>query len=385
MHAELVFSSVHHFEEVVPFLRKPALLPEKRGGAVNRERVDELSQRVIEHVNGAMTSLNHYIGYRLGLYQALARSGASTPEELAEGTGLRERYVREWLSCMAAGRYVDYDSERGRFSLSAEQAAVLVDEGDPAYTIPFVAYIPSFASTLGNVMEAFRTGSGVPYREYGADMVEAQGMGYRPMYVSRLVGDWIPAIPDVERRLRGRGRIADVGCGMGWASIALAKGFPQVSIDAVDPDEVSIAEARRHAQEAGVSDRIRFHEASIEEAPLQGPYDLVTAFEVLHDLAYPVRALRRMKELASPSGTVLIADEAVGDSLEENCHFLGHLYYNFSVLHCLPQSMAFPDSAATGTVMTPSTLRRYASEAGFRTVDILPIENPMFRFYRLTP
>jgi 2-polyprenyl-3-methyl-5-hydroxy-6-metoxy-1,4-benzoquinol methylase len=134
-----------------------------------------------------------------------------------------------------------------------------------------------------------------------------------------------------------------------------------------------------------VGARIAFHAATAEEAALAGPYDLVTAFECLHDMAYPVRALRRMRELASPGGTVLIADEAVGETLEENRSFVGQLNYNFSVLHCLPQAMVFPDAAGTGTVIRPSVVRAYAREAGFTGIDVLPIDHPLWRFYRLTP
>ena len=358
---------------------------ERKVNVMDQQKVDALAERIITELNSAMSCLNLYIGHRLGLYQALAADGAMTTNELAKRTQYSERYLREWLSCMVAGGYLDYDPEPGRFSLSPEHATVLLDRDNPAYTIPWVAFIPSFASVLSQVLEVFRTGGGVPYEAYGPDMVEAQGMGNRPTYVNHYVSKWIPAMPDIETRLKAGGRVADIGCGMGWSSIALARGFPEIQIDAVDSDKASIVEAKRHAKEAGVSERIVFHDMSSEQASLQGPYDLVTAFEVLHDLAYPVKVLRRMRELALPNGAVLIADEAVGDSLEENRNFLGHFFYNFSVLHCLPQAMAFPESAATGTVITPSTVRNYSKDAGFAKVDVLPIEHPFFRFYRLTP
>ena len=234
-------------------------------------------------------------------------------------------------------------------------------------------------------MEAFRTGGGVPYEAYGADTLEAIGMGNRPMFVNDYVSKWIPAMPDVEARLRAGGSVAEIGCGGGWSSISLARGFPNIQIDAVDLDAASIEQAQQNAVQAGVADRIAFYHASAEEAPLNGPYDLVTAFECVHDMAYPVPALIRMRELAGPSGVVLIADEAVGDSLDENRNFLGHFMYNFSVLHCLPQAMVFPKAAGTGAVMGPAKLRAYAEEAGFAQIEVLSIENPFWRFYRLTP
>jgi 2-polyprenyl-3-methyl-5-hydroxy-6-metoxy-1,4-benzoquinol methylase len=205
------------------------------------------------------------------------------------------------------------------------------------------------------------------------------------MFVNDYTSSWVPAMPDVESKLKQSGRVAEVGAGVGWSSISMAKGFPKVKIDSIDIDGESIRQAKANAQKAGVADRITFHHSPIEKVGLTGSYDLVTAFECLHDMAYPIDALKKMRELAGTTGTVLIADEAAGDSLEENCNFLGHLFYNFSVLHCLPQAMVFPGAAGTGTAIRPSKVQEYARAAGFQGVEVLPIENPFWRFYRLTP
>jgi len=351
---------------------------------MDQKKVDAFAERLLNEVNAAMSCLNLYLGHRLGLYQAMAAAGPVTPAELAARTGYAERYLREWLECMVVGDYLEHEAATGRFSLAPEQAAVFLDRDSPTYIAPFLCWTPSLAGILTPLMEAFRSGGGVPYEAYGADALEAIGMGNRSMFVNDYVARWMPAMPDIEARLQAGGRVAEIGCGVGWSSISLAQGFPNTRIDAVDLDAASIEQAQRNAQQAGVGDRIVFHLSSAEEAPMHGPYDLVTAFECLHDMAYPVKALRRMHELAAPNGVVLIADEAVGDSLEENHNFLGHWNYNFSVLHCLPQAMVFPGAAGTGTVMSPSTLRAYAQEAGFARVDVLPIENPFWRFYRLT-
>ena len=344
---------------------------------------DAFAERILTEINAGMSCLNLYLGDRLGLFQALADSPSATPAEMATRTGCAERYVREWLKCMAVGGYIDH--QEGRFSLPPEHVPVLLDKDSPAYVLAVVGHIPAFSGILSPLMDAFRTGGGVPYEAYGRDAREAIGLGNRPMFINDYVSSWIPMMPDVQERLRSGGRVAEVGCGQGWSSVAIAQGFPSVHVDSVDLDAASIDEARANATEAGVGDRVSFHLSAVEDAPLQGPYDLVTAFECLHDMAYPVDALKRMRELAGPGGTVLIADELVGDTVEENSNFLGHMFYNFSVLHCLPQAMVFPDAAGTGTVMGPATLRRYADEAGFSGVEILPIDNPMFRFYKLTP
>lgn len=353
--------------------------------ALDRPKLDAFCERIGNELNAALSFLNLYLGHRLGLFGALDEAGPVTTEDLAARTRYAERYVREWLECMAANGYVEHDAATGRFSLSAEHAVAFLDRDSPSYVAPGLCYVPSFARVLEPLLAAFRTGGGVPYGAYGSDALEGIGMGNRPGFLNDYVARWIPVMPDVEARLRAGGRVAEIGCGVGWSSIGLARGFPEVRIDAVETDPDSVGEAQRNARESGVSDRITFHQASAERAPLTGPYDLVTAIECLHDMAYPVEALRRMRELAMPHGAVLVIDEAVGETLEENRAFAGRLSYNFSVLHCLPQAMVFPGAAGTGTVMRPSTLRRYAEEAGFARVEVLPIEHPVWRFYRLIP
>ncbi len=352
---------------------------------MDQQKIDGFAERIFNEVNGAMSTLNLYLGHRLNLYKAIADAGAVTPSQLAKQTNYSERYLREWLECMASGGYLDHNPATGSFGLPPEHAAILLDRDNRAYAIPFVCYIPSFASVLPELIKAFRTGGGVPYERYGADLLEAIGMGNRPMFINDYATKWIPAMPDIEGKLKAGGRVGEVGCGLGWSSIALARAFPKTHIDAIDVDPISIEEARRNAKQAGVAKHIAFYLGPIEESPLKGPYDLVTAFECVHDMAYPVKALQRMREMVAPNGAVLVADEAVGETLDENRNSFGHLMYNFSVLHCLPQAMVFPDSVATGAVMSPSTLGTFAKHAGFTKVEVLPIQNPLWRFYRLTP
>jgi 2-polyprenyl-3-methyl-5-hydroxy-6-metoxy-1,4-benzoquinol methylase len=351
---------------------------------MDNQKAEAFSERILTEVNSAMSVITIYVGHKLGLYRSLAESGPVTPAEMAQKTGYSERYLREWLECMAVGGYLDYSSSNGTFSISEEHKAVLVEENHPAYLVPFTQWIPSFTGVLPELVEAFRTGGGVDYELYGQDTLDAIGLGNRPMFANDYVTSWIPALPDIESKLNQGGRVVEVGAGVGWSSISLARGFPNVKIDSIDIDGESIRQARINVQKSGVTEQITFHHSPIEKVELTGPYNLVTAFECLHDMAYPIDALKKMRELAGPNGTVLIADEAAGDSLEENCNFLGHLFYNFSVLHCLPQAMVFPDAAGTGTAIKPSTVQEYAKAAGFKGVEVLPIKNPFWRFYRLT-
>lgn len=350
---------------------------------MDQQKLDAFAERVSNQMLASTSILTLYLGHRLNLFSALAEAGPVTSAEFAARTGHNERYLREWLGCMAVGDYLDYDSASMTFSLPPEHATALLDIDNLAYIAPQLCSLPGVALTLEQLMEAFRKGGGVPFEAYGPDIREAISMGNRPMFVNDYVAKWIPELPDIQGRLEAGERAAEIGCGEGWASISLARGFPKVLIDAVDIDAASIDQARRNAAEAGVGDRVKFHLAAVEDAALDPPYALVAAFECLHDMAYPVQVLRRMRELAAPYGAVLIADEAVGETIEENRNFLGQYMYNVSVLHCLPQAMVFRDAAGTGTVMSASLLGKYAQEAGFKEVKVLPIENPFWRFYRL--
>lgn len=352
---------------------------------MDESKIEGFQERLFTELNAGLSMLNLQLGYHLGLFQVLSSSGPIDSDSLAEETGYSERYLREWLECMAAGGYLDYDPETGNFSLPIEHSEVLTNPDGRWSAMGVLGWLSSFGNLIPQLAEAFRSGGGVPYEEYGQDLVTAQGMSTRPMFVNDYVSNWIPALPDIQAKLEQGARVADVGCGVGWSSIALAKGFSRVHIDGIDPDQLSIEEARRIADQEGLSDRIEYHIGSIEDADVVGPYQLITAFEVLHDMPYPVLALQRMRELLDTDGVVLVADEAVGDSLGENMNFMGHFFYNFSVLHCLPQAMSFPDAAGTGTIIKPSVLSEYAERAGYRQVEVLPIENPQFRFYRLAP
>jgi ubiquinone/menaquinone biosynthesis C-methylase UbiE len=183
--------------------------------------------------------------------------------------------------------------------------------------------------------------------------------------------------------------VAEIGCGEGWAAIAIARAWPGVEVEGLDNDEASIAAARKHAAEAGVSDRVRFEvvdvTADLPDRIKTGTYDAVMAFEMIHDLARPQAALSTMRRLGKPDAAFLVVDERLAETFEapsENP--VERLFYAASVLHCLPVGMAGGHSAATGTCMRPATFRSYANAAGFSAVDVLPIEHDLFRFYHLT-
>lgn len=350
---------------------------------------DALVDRFFRAATEAMELYHVYLGDRLGLYVALAAMGDASPPELAMRTGVAERYAREWCEQQAVAGVLVADEEDDpttrRYALPAGHAEVLLDPDSLSYMTPIAAGIVALARTLPAVSEAFQSGGGVPLATYGPDLRACVAGLNRPMFVNQLGTQWIPAMPDVAERLEGTppARVADVGCGAGWSSIAFALLYPSVHVDGFDVDSDSVAEARENAAAAEVADRVTFSVRDVAEPGLAGEYDLVCAFDTLHELADPVGALTTMRRLRARGGTVLIGDEKAAEWFSAPGDENERLLYGWSTLRCLPISMTEPGSEATGAVMRPETVRRFAREAGFTEVEVLPVDHGLWRFYRL--
>jgi 2-polyprenyl-3-methyl-5-hydroxy-6-metoxy-1,4-benzoquinol methylase len=361
------------------------------GGTVTQqeaERRDALVGRLFQAVNGMMDLQTIYLGDRLGLYRALADGRPLTFGELSQSAGIHPRYAQEWLEQQAVTGILEVDDgeaapEARRYSLPAGHAEVLLDQDSPSFFSAAGKWAAALGPPLPAIAEAFKSGGGVPWSAFGDAGREGQGEQNRPLFLHVLGRDWLPAIPDVHARLQAdpSARVADVGCGVGWSSIGIARAYPQARVDGYDLDGPAIELAGRNAAELGVADRVAFHARDAREAA--GRYQLVTAFECIHDMPQPVEVLRTMRELLADDGTAIVVDERVAERFTAPGDDMERLFYGFSVLCCLPVGMDEQPSAMTGTVMRPATLRRYALEAGFREVEILPIEHEMFRVYRL--
>jgi 2-polyprenyl-3-methyl-5-hydroxy-6-metoxy-1,4-benzoquinol methylase len=355
------------------------------------ERRDALAERLFGSLNATFDLAAVYLGDRLGLYRVLADVGPLTSTELAGRTGLVERYVREWLEQGAVTGILeaegDDDALERRYRLPAGHDEVLLDELSLAYTTPFIRAAAASMRQLPGIMGVFADGGGVPWSDYGPDLREGQGAGNRPQFHHLLGTAWLPAIPDVHARLSADppARVADLGCGEGWSTIAIARAYPKARVDGIDLDDPAIAQARRNLATTEVADRVAFHARDAAEPALQGQFDLVTVFEAVHDMSQPVGVLRAARALLAPGGTMVVMDERVADRFTAPGDDVERFMYGFSLLVCLTNAMAEQPSVGTGTVMRPQTLRAYALEAGFREVTVLPIEHPSFRFYRLDP
>ncbi len=358
----------------------------------DEEQRGALVERLFHGGVAVLEMLSVYVGDRLGLYRALAQDGPSTAAQLARSAGIHERYAREWLEQQAVAGMIEVetdntDSAKREYRLAPGHAEVLLDPDSLNYLLPIVWAIPGLASTLPALLTAYREGGGVPYRDYGAEFRSSIASLNRPMFKNQLGTDWIPAMADVDRRLRADppAKVADVGCGTGWSSIAIAQAYPKVRVDGSDIDEPSINTARENATKAGVDDRVMFELRDAGAPGRAASYDLVTAFETIHDMSDPVAALAAMRALVALGGAVLVADERVAEAFTAPGDEVERFMYGWSVLHCLPVGRVDPPALGTGTVMRPETLRRYAREAGFSGVEILPVEHDFWRFYRLLP
>jgi SAM-dependent methyltransferase len=351
---------------------------------------DAFAERLFGAALGAYELMTVHLGDRLGYYRALAEQGPSTAAELAAATGTAERYAREWLEQQAVAGILDVDdvdagpSER-RFSVPPAHAEVLSDRDSLAHVTPLARFGVAFAHVLPAVEEAFRSGGGVSWEEFGSLGREAQGDANRPVFSNLLGTEWLPSIEDVHRRLVSDppARVADVACGAGWSSIAIARAYPKVTVDGLDLDEASVELAQGNLEGTGVEERVSFQHRDAGDRELAGSYQLVTVFEALHDMSRPVDVLRALRGLVAEDGAVIVMDERVAESFTAPGDEIERLMYTYSILCCLPVGLADTPSAATGTVMRADTMRRYASEAGFEDVEVLPIEHDFFRLYRL--
>ncbi|MGH2889686.1 MAG: class I SAM-dependent methyltransferase, partial [Solirubrobacteraceae bacterium] len=304
------------------------------------------------------------MGDQLGLYRELARAGALSPAELAQRTGTAERYVREWCSAQAAGDYLTYDPDSGRYALAPEQAVALTDADSPAYLPGLFQTAVGAVIDAPRIIEVARSGAGFGWHEHGHDVHEGCERFFRPSYNAHLVADWLPALDGVIEKLQRGCLVADVGCGHGASTILMAQAFPRARFIGSDYHDGSIETARARARDAGVSDRVGFEVGSASDYAGEG-YDLVTVFDCLHDLGDPVGAARHVRGTLKPDGTWMIVEPNAGDRVEDNLNPVGRAYYGFSTLLCTPASLSQEVGLALGAQAGEARIRDVVTSGGF--------------------
>ena len=347
-----------------------------------------LDQRVLDATTGALELFGIYLGTRLGLYAAVHARPGSTVSDLAAAAGIAPRYAQEWLEQQAVAGVLEVDDVAAdpaarRFTLPDAHVGVVLDPVALDHLAPLAQMVVGIASVLDEVVDAYRSGGGVPYARYGPEFRAGQGGINRPAFTSALVEEWLPALGPTAERLAGGGRLADLGCGQGWSTIAVARAYPTAEVWGFDLDPASIADARANAVERHAAARFEVGDAVSLSA--NGPYDVALILEALHDMSRPVEVLTAVRAALSADGVLLVADEAVAPTFTAPGDDLERMMYGWSIAHCLPAAMAEQPSAATGTAIRESTVRSMGRAAGFDSVEVLDVDGGFFRIYALRP
>ncbi|MBY2946900.1 class I SAM-dependent methyltransferase [Rhizobium leguminosarum] len=328
------------------------------------QKLDALVGRLVGDVGAAMSGALVVLGDQVGIYKAMADGTPMSVQDLAKKTGIKERYLREWLSAQAAADYVAYDEKTDRFSLTPEQAMVFGEENSPAFFVGAFEVVQSMWMDEPKVADAFRTGKGLGWHEHSTCLFRGTERFFRPGYNSHLVNEWIPALGGVEEKLKAGASVADVGCGHGASTILMAQAYPASRFTGFDYHGPSIERANAAAKEAGVSDRVTFEQGSAAEFPGRG-YDMVAMFDCLHDMGDPVGAGRHVKDTLGPNGTWLIVEPFAHDHLKDNLNPVGRVYYGASTMICTPASLSQEVGLGLGAQAGEMKLRKVALDAGF--------------------
>jgi ubiquinone/menaquinone biosynthesis C-methylase UbiE len=335
---------------------------------LNESKFNELIGKLLNDLGGAFSVPTTRIGFRLGLFDALSAGGSATAADLAKRAGgLAPRYVREWALAQAANGYIDFDPATDTFSMSPEQAMIFVSKDSPVYMAGAFDLAAAMIEGEPKVERAFHDGSGVRWGDSAGCLFCATGAFFRPGYVNNIVQSWIPALDGVSQKLAGRAKVADIGCGVGFSTILMAQAYPNAQFVGFDFHEPSIADARTHAKNHGVGDRVRFEVATAKEIG-EDAFDLVTMYDCLHDMGDPRGCARHVRKILKNDGTWMIVEPIAGDMPEQNMNPVGRLYYNASTMICVPTSLDQEVGEGLGAQAGESKLSEIIRGAGFAKV-----------------
>ena len=335
---------------------------------VDNEKLGALVGKMLGDLGGAFSVPTVRIGFRLGLFEALHRHGPMRLSELASRTGLHERYVREWAFAQAANGYVVFDPKQQRFGLTPEQAMVFAVKDSPVYLEGAFDTVAAMVEGQGKVEAAFRSGNGVAWGDSSGCLFCAVGAFFRPGYVNSIVQEWLPSLNGVAQKLQDGANVADVGCGVGFSTLLMAKAFPASSFVGYDFHAPSIEQANAHAKAHGVADRVRFV-TSLAKDIADREFDLVTMFDCLHDMGDPRGCAKHVRKLLKPGGTWMIVEPIAADDPADNVgNPVSRLYYNASTMICVPTSLAQEVGEGLGAQAGEAKLSEIIKEGGFRHV-----------------
>ena len=350
---------------------------------VDSDKLNALLGRFVTDLGAAANGPSILTGEQLGFYKALAKAGKVSSAELAKQTGIKERYLREWLASQAASGYIEYDATSARYWMSPEQQFALTDEDSPAY-IPGAFYIiSSIYKDQRRIAEAIKQGTGFGWHEHHVDLFAGTRKFFRPGYLANLVSSWLPSLDGVVAKLQAGARVADVGCGLGASTVIMAKAFPKSTFVGYDYHTESIEWARNEAVTADVTKNTDFEVASAQAFPGKD-FDLVTFFDCLHDMGDPVGAAKHVHQALKPDGTWMVVEPFAKDTVEQNLNPVGRVFYNASFMICVPASLSQEVGLGLGAQATDASLNEVFRAGGFRTIR-KSIETPFNRVFEARP
>ncbi|MGB7070872.1 MAG: methyltransferase domain-containing protein [Pyrinomonadaceae bacterium] len=332
---------------------------------INEQKVNEMLGQFVGDLGATLHAGSVVIGEKLGLYKAMANAGGPiSSETLARITETNERYLREWLNSQAASGYVEYDANTNEYFLNEEQAFLLADEKGMAYLPGAFILATSALKAVPEITERFKSGEGFGWHEHDHDLFRGTELFFRPGYAANLVNAWIPSLEGVTEKLADGANVADVGCGLGASTILMAEAFPKSTFTGFDYHDKSVESARVKANEAGVSDRVKFEVAGAKEYP-GSDYDFVTFFDCLHDMGDPIGASKHVRNSLKDDGTWMIVEPFANDDTKDNLTPVGRVYYSASTLLCTPASLSQEVGLALGAQAGEKRIRSVVNEGGF--------------------
>jgi len=346
---------------------------------VEQAKAECFMKKVMADTSGLAVTVMAALGDRLGLFKDLAANGPTGISDFAQRTGINEHYAKEWLAGMTSAGYLEYDPTSRLFMLPPEHRPVLSQEEGPFFIGGTHQMILGMLTVLELLESAFRSGKGIPMAAYGSNTWEGMERDMIGIYKSKLLQEWIPAMPDVQTMLRRGVRVVDIGCGSGRILIMLAKAFPESRYVGIDIFEPLIEKAKSNAEAAGVSDLVKFQALDATHG-LPDHYDLITAFDVIHE-TNPLRILRTIRRSLMPGGRFVCLDVKCEKALENNIDPLAALRYGVSLLFCMSISLA-NGGEAQGTMGLPEErFRQLCLDAGFGGVRLVPLEKSNHNLY----
>lgn len=340
--------------------------------------------KVINDATGMMGIRMCAIGDRLGLFKAIAENGPVTSEELAARTGLNERYLREWIYGISLAGYLDFDKTSRKVSMPEAHIPALVEEGGPLYQGGLFRMFNAMLQPYEDLIRSFEQGGGIDYETYNEDFWKGLEHNTCVRYKNNLVSQWLPEMPSVIEKLDNGGTFADFGCGAGRSSIELARRFPNARFFGYDLFPGNVEKARENAAEAGVADRTRFEVADFASG-VDGQFDVVATFDVIHDMADPKGGIRALRQACKDDGVYVLMDIDCTDDPADNEGPLAVFKLGASLHFCMTTSLA-QGGMGLGTVGLPeSRVKEFCDEAGFNSVRRLPIEHPLNALYEIRP